>query len=46
MQSFKNIMPNPTAAFAALALSIFTISATVSPVDFAAPPVVASEYVA
>lgn len=43
MTKFSQISSNLTAGLAALAVSLFAISATVSPVDFAAPAAVASD---
>ena len=39
MEMLSKFTPQVTACFAALALSVVTISATVAPVDLAAPPV-------
>ena len=46
MDRISNLMSQATAGFAALALSLVAISATVAPVDFATPPVATQEIVA
>ncbi|WP_156500368.1 hypothetical protein [Croceicoccus bisphenolivorans] len=46
MEKFSTALSNATAALAALAFSLAAISATVTPVDFAAPPVASQEMTA
>lgn len=46
MEMIAKFAPQATACFAALALSLVSISATVAPADFAASPVTAQAMVA